>query len=266
MHVTLDTNVFGPVASPEDYSACSSLDDCIAIAEGIRKGQITASISEASVSLEALNKKDRINQFFRSHALAPHKIILPKPSPKRLIIIEKALDLGITVMHVPRLGLGSVVAIPDSCWAKDNRYSMGQRQDRAARFMFDFPDKGPAPLKKLGTELVGLHDLDLTTVPYVPTGRSAGEFLWIEGLIAEYDSPKLFPKRDKFSNHFNQLISEWMDLDIVGSHYAYGLDYFCTLDRGGSAGSTSILHPDNDFILRKYNVQIVSPAELLDKA
>ena len=78
MHVTLDTNVFGPVASPEDYSACSSLDDCIAIAEGIRKGQITASISEASVSLEALNKKDRINQFFRSHALPSRKIIFPE--------------------------------------------------------------------------------------------------------------------------------------------------------------------------------------------
>ena len=81
--------------------------------------------------------------------------------------------------------------------------------------------------------------------------------------IAE-DSPKLFSNRDKFSHHFHQSISDWMDLDIVGSHYAYGLDYFCTLDRGGSAGST-YLHRDNDFILRKYNVQIVSPAELLDQ-
>ena len=91
MHVTFDTNVFGPVASPEDYSACSSLDDCIAIADGIRKGQITASISEASVSIEALDKKDRINQFFRSHALTPHKIIFPKPSPKRLTYNTESL-------------------------------------------------------------------------------------------------------------------------------------------------------------------------------
>lgn len=61
-----------------------------------------------------------------------------------------------------------------------------------------------------------------------------------------------------------QAIAEWADLDSIGAHYGYDIDYFCTLDMGRGAGQNSIFSESNkQILLNDFGVKIVSPTELV---
>ncbi len=85
MNVTFDTNSFGPICSPSDYPGNSDLLTFSKIKDNIFQGKIEASISEASLSLEALKHDDRINKFIREWATKSRGIELPEPEKVRRV-------------------------------------------------------------------------------------------------------------------------------------------------------------------------------------
>ena len=89
--------------------------------------------------------------------------------------------------------------------------------------------------------------------------------MWMNGILAEYDSPKEFPTRKKFLSKFRDLVAEWFDLDIQASHYAYGNDYLCTFDLAKNAGASAIMHANRKSEnTTQFGIQIVSPRELVN--
>src|SRR5215472_6509795 len=61
------------------------------------------------------------------------------------------------------------------------------------------------------------------------------------------------------------MISDWGDVLILASHYAYGNDIFCTADQGKGSGSKSPLHHLNRPQLRSQGIDTLGPNELLAK-
>jgi hypothetical protein len=59
------------------------------------------------------------------------------------------------------------------------------------------------------------------------------------------------------------MISDWGDVLILASHYAYGNDIFCTADEGKGSGSQSALHHLNRPQLKSQGIDILGPNELL---
>lgn len=262
MHVTLDTNVFGPLVSPTDYPNHSEAAELALLAQKIADKKLVASIAESSLTLESLNREDRIDSFFREWANKTSNIVLPQPPPIRANIIQKAFTAGITVLHVSRVALASFIAVPPNAWAADSRFSIAERQDRSSKFGRAFPNPLD-DLRKLGADLVKIHKLDVSRVITVPGSLSAEEFEWLKGIVAEFDQPQKFPSVAKFANHVRDIVGETSDIDMLGAHYGYGLDIVCTLDRGKQAGAKSILHSGNRSHLQtKYGIEIKSPAEL----
>ena len=91
--------------------------------------------------------------------------------------------------------------------------------------------------------------------------------MWMNGILAEYDSPRKFASRKKFLSEFRELIAEWFDLDIQASHYAYGNDYLCTFDFAKNAGTSAIMHANRKAgNATQFGIQIVSPEELVKLA
>lgn len=90
-----------------------------------------------------------------------------------------------------------------------------------------------------------------------------------EALMATLDDPQngLIPaiQDDPITEKkFAQGVAEWMDGDALAATYGYGLEYFCTNDKGAGAGTSSILHPSNRALyIQKYHVKIVTPDELV---
>jgi len=265
MRVTLDTNVFDPVADLAAYPCCPDPTSCEGIRRAIEDGKILAYVSEASLSLEALGREQRIDEFFREWATKTAGISLPTPDRKRVEIVERILRLGVKVLHVPRVALCAFVPIPEDSWAEGHTFSVEQRQERHSDFVRSFPDKGTRPLRDLGASLVRTHNLDTASVIWYPGWPAPEELIWIRGIVAEFDTPRQFSSRDRFVSHVRSLISEWCDLDVLASHYAYGNDYFCTFDEGRKAGRRAILHRTRWADLEKqFGIKCVTPRQMLD--
>jgi hypothetical protein len=60
------------------------------------------------------------------------------------------------------------------------------------------------------------------------------------------------------------MIGEWCDGLIVGSHFGYGNDIFCTADQGKNAGGSSLLHHTNRPNLTAKGIRIMTPRELVE--
>jgi len=269
IRVTLDTNIFGPVALPELYPSAPQHGALDSIRQEIEVGRIKAFISEASLTMEGLTHADRIDVFIRAWATGQYPIDLPKLPKQRLEVIENTLSLGIKVLHVPRVALGSFYDLSDEDWAKDELFLIGERQNRYFAFARAFPNIGLGALKHLGVKLVSIHSLStqhLEHLEKLPSWPTAQEMMWMQGLLAEFDQPQKFQTQKKYIKRVRELIAEWSDLDILASHYSYGNDVFCTLDSARSTGSSGILHPSQRNVLTtKFGATILSPEELVTK-
>lgn len=267
MKVTLDTNVFGPVASPELYSSAPQRGALDKIRELLQTCKIQGYISEGSFALEALSHSDRIDSFIRAWATEQYRIELPELPAQRISVINDALALGIKVLHVPRVALGSFYDVAEEDWAKDQNFPIAVRQNRYFTFARSFPEIGSGALKKLGAELVASHSLStqhLSHLEALPSWPKAEDMMWMQGLLAEFDEPKNYPSQKKFIKEVRDLVAEWNDLDILASHYAYGNDVFCTLDSAKGAGATGILHPNQrERLQADFQVVVMSPEELV---
>lgn len=267
MRVTLDTNVFGPVASPKLYLNAPQVAALTSIRQKIENGNIEAFISEASLSMEGLTHADRIDVFIRAWATQQYPIELPKLPAQRVEVIANALKMGIKVLHVPRVALGSFYELTEENWSKDQLFPIAERQNRCSVFTRAFPNIGSDALKKFGAELVDIHALDTQHLEYLarlPSWPTASKMMWMKGLIAEFDQPKKFATQKALVKHVRELIAEWSDLDILASHYAYGNDVFCTLDSARGTGSSGILHPaQRNALVNNFELKIVSPEELV---
>lgn len=266
MRVTLDTNVLGPLASPADYPNHPAASELATIRRHVQSHTITATVSEGSLALEALDRHVRIDVFFREWATRTRGIARPEPSPVRAAIFERAFELEISVLHVPRLALGSFVIVPDASWAPDTTFTMQERHSRSCSFMRAFSAKGPEMLNALGAELLRLHAHDSSEVMQFPCWPLPEELLWLKGIVAEYDNPLKFASPERLSRHIRDLVAEWTDVDILASHFGYGNDIFCTLDEASSTGTGGILHPSHRASLEtQYGISVLSPHDLVHR-
>jgi hypothetical protein len=264
MRVTFDTNVVGPIVAPQEYSELERQRPVIGLIRAqIAGGQIEPHFSEASLSLEALPHAERIDVFFRAWSMgAP--VNLPLPSPIRQKVFEQAFTLGFKVLHVPRIALKTLLEVPSSSWAPDATYAQHERQERFSQFVRALPDDRLKLLKSLGVELAKVHNLqpDQDAAKVLGTAVAEGS-IWIHGLVAEFDNPLKYPTQKRYVQEVRDLVAEWFDQDILASHYAYGLDYFCTMDQAGNTGSTGILSPSHrGQVETQFGIRIVSPEEL----
>lgn len=263
MRVTLDTNVFGPVADPSAYPNCADQKSCIALQERIKSKDISAYISQASLSLEALCHEQRIDEFFRQWADKKSVVVPPLPNHKRIHIVDKCLALGMQVLRVHNIALGEFVPIPAEAWAEDNYFPIEQRHERIEIFAHAFKSHGREKLIQLGANLVLAHGIDTSAIPRFIDERPE-EYFWLNGIVKEFDDPRMFSTRKAFSRHVQAIISEWCDRDILASHYGYGNDYFCTFDSARNSGRSAIFHPENRAVLmRDFGVVIVDPASMI---
>lgn len=77
---------------------------------------------------------------------------------------------------------------------------------------------------------------------------------WLDGL-------KLAPQSEW--KRIAKAVAEWADADSVAAHIAYGNNFFCTYDKGKSAGANSVFSEKNiDRLICKYGFFIKTPEEL----
>jgi hypothetical protein len=254
--VTFDTNVANLIGDPVRYA---DRDRPPGTAERIRcaikASEIVGFVSEASVFVECLSFPDKLAYL----AVAGRQGPRPTPDPDRVAVFEKLSRLGVRLLHAPLSGVETFINV-GMPWAADENFSANDRHLRFSSFGRTYPRH--KPLKDLGEKSLNAKPLK-KRLAGMPAGMVLkGPFDWTLALKRDWDEADEKQRTSLRNKTLGPLFSEWCDTLIVGSHYGYGNEYFCTMDSGKRAGSGSLLHNSHRGILANQGIKIVSPSEL----
>lgn len=218
--VTFDTNVCNFINDPNKPFSPVDPADATAVRDAVSGGRIKGFISEASLFVECLSFPDKLAYL----AVAGTRGQRPQPDPLTVAMFEDLEGLGVKLLHAPLIG--AEIFIEEFAWAQDDRLS---QQDRLARF-FSFIESLPRhkPLETYAKALVRAprpnRVVNVTKKGFgVPI--SAG---WAGAIKQAWDNDQA--GRKKLERGVRLDIGELCDALIVGSHFAYGNDVFCTRD------------------------------------
>lgn len=237
--VTFDSNVWENIVDPDKrsgiYLDLFKLVESkkitpiffagLAIFETIPKNMRKDYIANYKMSFEW----DDGNVIIKQHGTKPYQL-----SEYHNIHLKAAFDMGFKFIDLPRIGAPK---IPKEYMSNLELYPLGERLDRTfecARFIENELQAGYKNFQNL---------LDLKS--------------------DEHICQKSKDDEDITDKKYAAGVAEWMDGDSLAAHYGYGLDYYCTNDKGKGAGSNSIFHLNNKEKLKeRFDIKILEPSEL----
>lgn len=254
MKVTLDSNVWRKVASPERFPNDTDIQIYEALHQACAKGTLVCFISENTFTLEQISRQERVTwltapkkitkktnkdiiniSISRNNTIEPNTIQMVKRH------LEDAFELGMRVLPCGRI-MGPRSALLEQkyflTFSEADFHRVNDRNGEISRTL-ETLGFGISLLKDMGKKHVG-----------------PGEH-WTNGLanLSEEDSAKI-----------PDLVAEWADVDAVTISIANGISYFCSNDLAKGArgqGINSILLQENSSqICNTYGIKFVSPQQL----
>lgn len=240
--VTFDSNVWECIVDPAKREGVEVNQRLFQL---IKSGAIIPFFFEGIATVEAVPKSERITFFPNARPRISIKIgdgeprvtegtPAPKLTPYLNQNIPIALNLGFSFIRLPRVGAPRV---PEEFLAPDKYVALEERLKRSiefARFI----------------EALGLGRAEMETKTSILRELAASKNTLGEKSI----SAKAYAKD----------VSEWSDGDALAAHYGYGLDYFCTNDRGKNAGLRSVFSESNLVKLKEhFAIKVLGPDQLL---
>jgi hypothetical protein len=245
--VTFDTNVCNVIHDPSRWPNQVHPEDARKIREAIKSGKVLGFVSEATLFIECLSFEDKLAYL----AVAGTDKARPTPDPRAIARFQDVAKVGARLLHAPLIA--GEIFIDGFRWAGDDVVSI---EDRQVRFnSFCHPLRGLAKLEDRGKALDAQFPLSFHRT------SMTGPLTWSSAFKRAWDADPAGQK--KLRNDVGPIIGEWCDGLIVGSHFAYGNDVFCTIDHGKNAGANSLLHDSNRAALHAQGVTMMTPAELV---
>jgi hypothetical protein len=245
--VTFDTNVCNVIHDPSRWPNQVDPDDACKIRDAIRGGKLLGFVSEATLFIECLSFENKLAYL----AVAGTDKVRPSLNPKAVARFKDVALVGARLLHAPLIS--AEIFIDGFNWADDDIFSA---ENRLSRFdSFCRPLGGLDKLKRYGDGLDEMFPL-----LFHETAMTS-PLAWKSAFKRAWDADP--SNRKKLRGDVGPIISEWCDGLIVGSHFAYGNDVFCTIDHGRTAGADSLLHPNNGAALQARGLTVMTPAEIV---
>ena len=257
--VTFDTGALDDVVWPQSAKQPTDPADAARVRAAVESGAIQGFFSETLITLEGIQRKDRIDVLGSarlerdSWSPAPNVITTSlsfrqdrKPLPQKFAErIQAARKLGMRALMVPRL-------LGDGVCAKDDDGTLFEPLDDLEQFV----SKATSLRKEIGGRDVG-HAAAIRLGLQFSARDGVSEW-WYHGLLRAKDTPERAA--------VERAVAEWADGDSISAHHGYGIDLFCSKDFGGKSGSSaSILDIDNrKWLSDTYGIRFVALAQLAE--
>lgn len=261
LRVTFDTNTLDRIARPERFPKDQRQGDFYKIHRALKNGRLAGFFSETVLTLEGIEKVQRADVFdsteiktqITDQVSADGKptvsVIFTASQPARKPIhpetaarVKAAIQLGLRALRIPRNGLIEITDPSRKFFVQQSQSEQATRQKKtleAAREI-EKRDVGMSIIRQIGAKFA--------------TRANVLE-PWYRSLVRAKDVHE--------ENEVKRAISEWSDGDSLAGHIGYGIDLFCTEDRGRRGGKASILNDENRlWASQKYGVQFVTLTEL----
>ncbi|WP_155295302.1 hypothetical protein [Chromobacterium violaceum] len=265
IHVTFDSNIWESILIGGKLKEHSEKEALSTILLLIQSKMITPYISDVIITLESIRKLDRkryhkditikttltpsAESDTKTDIAKPYKITLTPQYDHHtglcetlLVATRKALELGFTFINAPRIGS---LRLDEKLYKpiESNEEELSERLARSNEAILAFEKEG------LGSYQV--YKLGLQAIENDPGLSKLGPY-------------RAFSHGKESEKELAQTIAEWADGDALAAHYAHKHDFFCTLDSGKSAGSSSVLHHSRrKWLQENFGIKIVTPKELV---
>jgi hypothetical protein len=259
MRVTFDTNTMDRVARPERFLTEPSQTDYIRIRDALRAGMVKGYFSETLVTLEGVEKKDRVAVLGSTQVVSDSRqtgenviaitIGLKQDRnplhPKFSESVRAAQSIGMRALRGPaRMVVGFSWKDDDGSFYEQVEpiEELVRRREIASEIAAAIEMRGLGRAKGLS---LGLE--------FSKRAGASGE-LWLQGL-----------RRAQTTEHKKvvQAVAEWADGDSIAAHVGYGNDFFCTHDQGnGGGGPLTFDAVNRAWLASTFGVSFVTLSEL----
>lgn len=277
LRVTFDTNVLDLACRPERFSKNPLQPQMLRVNEALQSGEIKGFYSVTMLTIEGIMKADRAAVYQGTRLTARHeesKLVANADLPPSIrefvgngdveritstLIVEqpdrKELPAGMKeragAAHA--LGLRALKAVPRigafQMFDDSGSFYLDTGSDGQLKAWIDTAHRVSRAIEERG---VGLAQL-----------KSMGESLANYGIDGPWFSALTQAKDIHEERAIERAFAEWADGDSLASHIAYGIDVFCTLDKGNSNGAKSILDSTNrKWLEGEYGVRFMTLEEL----
>lgn len=260
--VTFDTNTLASVVSPETAQRDTGASGA-AVRTAIRAGHLQGFFSETLVTLEGVEKKDRVDVLGKTRVVSGSS-----SSGKNLITLSvgfqhfrNELDTRFSerVRSAAALGMRGLRA--------PARFGSFHAKDEICPLFI--PPGGMPELihcmdgvNSIATEMAKRHVGHAVAVElgvqFSKRDRAPEPELWLQGIGRARNKTEA----DKVA----KAINEWADGDSIASHYGFGIEMFCSDDFGKNAAGPSVLDCEHrKWLANEFGIQFVTLAELATK-
>lgn len=260
MRVTFDTNTLDRAARPKRFPKDPRQAEYVKVHDALAAGTITGYFSETLVTLEGIENKDRVevlgstrleskmratdeNTITIDLSVQQDRKPLPPEFPRR---IQAAQKLGMRALRGPAR-IGWVRVRDNDCKFFEPDESVLELSRRL--------DKANDVATAIGTRGLGYATAVRLGLQFSARDGVVGE-LWLQALLRAQD--------DAEGRKVQRAIAEWADADSIAAHVGYGIDLFCSEDKGKSTGGEpSVLdEPNRAWLTSTYGVKFVTLTEL----
>jgi hypothetical protein len=273
MRVTFDTNVWNRMVFPERHVNRPNYLSLVKIKNAIRGGQLRAFISEGFGTVEAVKRADRakfqaqnvpnVEVTNKSYGHGHHGMTIEIKANHSLHPgigkefeeeLNEALAIGIKLLSTPYIGL----PVPDRL--RNNPHIYAEEVFETADYNERFGDVVRTIVDRgVGEGVLPALTKEFTARLDSPRPASLSDRALIYG-VYEYACASGLSKEKR---RIEKAFAEAADGNLVAAHVAFGNDYLCTEDRGGTAVSPSVFDAKNRAWLKtEYGVEILNVQQM----
>jgi Protein of unknown function (DUF2934) len=257
LRVTFDTNVFDKVTRPTVYPKDPDFQEMNVIHDAVKDARVQAFISDTMITLEGIGGDDRATVFgstgSRSSIAQTSEDTFTitarteqpdrKPiNPKQADRFVAAFQFGFSLLGTPRIAMPRA---EEQYYATEDAAALGERLDRFTSLLTQIESRGLGSARAKGIA---------ARFPRSGIGP------WFNALGAAKDIHE--------TREVARAVAEWADADSIAAHYAYGNDFFCTLDAAKAEtnrGDPAVFDAENRaWLTENFGIQFVTLAQLAE--
>lgn len=276
MRVTFDTNTLDPACRPEMSGKNLDQHLFMKVHAALRDGRIQGAFSETLLTIEGVKKTDRISVFggTKLTKVAEREIRTCKEDFSKEVqdwLGDAEEGEGIEITLQPRQParqplppamsdrVRAAIAAGLKVLRAPPRLAFPKLEGEDEKLYLPYGTDGTLNAWIGKAHEVGgaieARGVGYAVVKGIGTGLAEGDEPWYRALLRATDIHKV--------RAIERAFGEWADGDSIASHIAYGMDVFCTGDKGKSAGGVSVLNQANHaWLTQTYGVHFMTVEEL----
>jgi hypothetical protein len=264
IRVTFDSNTLDRAVRPERYPKDSHQPEYMKVRDALSAGGLKGYFSESLITLEGIENRHRVDVMGSTRLAMQELRPYTAEDGHEVIEVPVRMEQDRHELHPEhRARILAATKLKVHALRGPNRVGW-IRVDDPDRIVFEHHEYDDAFLKALERTTAVAKAIQDRGVGQELVFKLAASFAARDSVTEPWPQSLLRVRNDDDRKSVQRAIAEWADGDSVASHIGFGIDRFCSDDKGKSTGGApSILDPTHRaWLTATYGVKFFTLSEL----